>query len=317
MRTLARKSDRALFETLQSLTTESRNPRTMGIDLADTREILGILHAEDRLVADRVQEAIPQLAEIADQAACAFSEGGSLYYAGAGTSGRLGVLDAAECPPTFGSSPEQVVGLIAGGFDTLVRSREGVEDLESEGVRAVDEHELGERDLLVGISASRRTPYVHGALRRARERGAWTAFLVCNELAPEQQDCADCVVEVVVGPEAITGSTRMKSALAQKMMLTMISTTAMVRVGKVYENLMVDVAPTSQKLVERAKGLVMRLSDVDYEAAGTLLEASDYQVKPAVVMARRGIDFAAAQELLAASGGLLRRVLEDPEESRA
>jgi N-acetylmuramic acid 6-phosphate etherase len=312
---LARKSDRALFATLQSLTTEARNPRTMGIDLASSEEILQLIHEEDRSVADRVREAIPQLARIVDRVSLAFGSGSSLYYAGAGTSGRLGVLDAAECPPTFGTPPEQVVGLIAGGHETLVRSREGVEDSAEEGERAVDEHRLGEGDVLVGISASRRTPYVHGALKRARERGAWTAFLACNQLAAEERDCAHCVVEVVVGPEAITGSTRMKSALAQKMMLTMISTASMVRSGKVYENLMVDVAPTSQKLVERAKGLVMQLGGVDYDEAGVLLESAGYQVKPAVVMAVRGVSLEDAREALAASQGLLRRALQEEDES--
>lgn len=308
---LARKSDRALFETLQGLTTEARNPSTMGIDLASTQEVLRMLHAEDRSVAAQVEAAIPHLAQIADRVTAAFAAGGSLYYAGAGTSGRLGVLDAAECPPTYGSPPEQVVGLIAGGYETLVRSREGVEDLAEEGEGAVEEHALSSSDVLVGISASRRTPFVHGALARARERGAWTAFLVCNALAPEQKDCADCVVEVVVGPEAITGSTRMKSALAQKMMLTMITTAAMVRSGKVYENLMVDVAPTSQKLVERAKGLVMHLASVDYDEAASLLERCDYEVKSAVLMAVRGVDPSAARKILDESDGLLRRAMRE------
>ena len=313
MRTLARKSDHALFETLQSLTTEARNPRTMGIDVATSEEVLRLIHEEDRSVADRVRDAIPRLAEIVDRVAAALVSEGRLFYAGAGTSGRLGVLDAAECPPTFGTQPEQVVGLIAGGFETLVRSREGVEDLSEEGSKAVDEHALGEGDVLVGISASRRTPFVHGALQRARKRGSWTAFLVCNKLDREQRDCADCVVEVEVGPEAITGSTRMKSALAQKMMLTMISTAAMVRSGKVYENLMVDVAPTSQKLIERAKGLVMLLAGVDYEEAGELLEATDYQVKPAVIMATRGLDRAAAMDALVTARGLLRHAMHEGE----
>ncbi|HKI83898.1 MAG TPA: N-acetylmuramic acid 6-phosphate etherase, partial [Candidatus Krumholzibacteria bacterium] len=233
-----RSDDAELFSALRSLTTEARNPRTQSIDLAGTEEILTLIHQEDRTVAERVGAAIGELAKIVERVSAAFLAGGSLYYAGAGTSGRLGVLDAAECPPTFGTAPEQVVGLIAGGHETLVRSREGVEDQQSEGAAAVDEHELGPKDVLVGISASRRTPFVHGALKRARQRGAWTAFLVCNAVAGETEDVADLVVEIVVGPEAITGSTRMKSALAQKMALTMISTAAMVRIGKVYENLM-------------------------------------------------------------------------------
>ncbi len=304
-----------LFELLSSLTTESRNPRTLDIDLAPTEEILRLLNEEDRRVPDIVREAIPRLAVIVDHVADAFTRGGSLYYAGAGTSGRLGVLDAAECPPTYGTPPHQVVGLIAGGHETLVLSREGVEDREEEGIRAVDEHEVGERDVLVGISASRRTPYVHGALRRARERGAWTAFLVCNEASGELAEVADQVVEVVVGPEAITGSTRMKAALAQKMMLTMLSTAAMIRTGKVYENFMVDVEPTSEKLMERAKGLVMQVGRVDYDEAARLLHRTAYRVKPAVIMARLEVDVTEAERLLQEAGGMLRRALGEEDRS--
>lgn len=303
--------DAELFSVLRSLTTEAQNPRTRSIDLADTEEVLSLIHEEDKGVAERVGAAIPELAKIVERVSAAFAAGGSLYYAGAGTSGRLGVLDAAECPPTFGTPPEQVVGLIAGGHETLVRSREGVEDQESEGVAAVDEHELGPKDVLVGISASRRTPFVHGALKRARERGSWTAFLVCNAVAGKMEDVADLVVEIVVGPEAITGSTRMKSALAQKMALTMISTAAMVRIGKVYENLMVDLRPTSKKLMERAKGLVMHLGGVDYEEASRLLLLSDWSVKPAVIMAARGLSLKEAELRLERAQGFLRRALQE------
>jgi N-acetylmuramic acid 6-phosphate etherase len=260
-------------------------------------------------VADRVEAAIPSLSRIVDQVATAFVRGGRLLYAGAGTSGRLGVLDAAECPPTYGTDPRQVVGLIAGGHETLVRSREGVEDRRTDGEIDVDRAEVGPTDVLVGISASRRTPYVRGALDRARARGAWTAFLVCNELGEDPTGVADLVVEVVTGPEAIAGSTRMKAALAQKMMLTMISTAAMVRIGKTYENLMVDVAPTSAKLRERAKGLVMSLGGVEYDAAAQLLETADYQVKPAILMARLGIACEDAHRRLAGAQGRLREAL--------
>jgi N-acetylmuramic acid 6-phosphate etherase len=294
---------------LQRLTTEARNPRTVGIDLASSEEILQLLHAEDRTVADRVQAALPQLAPIVERIASAFRAGGRLLYAGAGTSGRLGVLDAAECPPTYGTPPEQVVGLIAGGHETLVRSREGVEDRAEEGAGDVEAAAVGPHDVLVGISASRRTLYVRGALARARKRGAWTAFLVCNELGEDPLEVADQVVEIVVGPEAIAGSTRMKAALAQKMVLTMLSTAAMIRTGKVYENLMVDVAPTSAKLRERAQGLVMHLAGVSYEQAQRLLAASSFRVKHAVVMARRGVDLAEADRLLHDAGGLLRPAL--------
>jgi len=257
-----------------------------------------------------VQAAIPHLAAVVDQVVSSFRAGGRLIYAGAGTSGRLGVLDAAECPPTYGTDPEQVLGLIAGGHATLVQSREGVEDRAEDGARDVDDAELGASDTLIGISASRRTPYVRGALQRARERGAHTIFLICNELGEDAAQVADQVIELRVGPEAVTGSTRMKSGLAQKMVLTMISTAAMIRCGKVYENLMVDVRPTSAKLVERAKGLVMRLADVDYERATELLEASAQDVKVAVLMGRLQLDAAAARSRLQTAEGLLRRALD-------
>lgn len=260
-------------------------------------------------MADRVRAALPRLVPIVDHVADAFRQGARLVYAGAGTSGRLGVLDAAECPPTFGTPPEQVVGLIAGGHGTLVRSREGVEDRAEDGRSDVDRIGVGPADVLIGISASRRTPYVRGALTRARERGAWTAFLVCNELGEDPSTVADHVVEVVVGPEAIAGSTRMKSGLAQKMILTMITTASMIRVGKVYENLMVDVAPTSRKLEERAKGLVMTLAGVDYPAATSLLAECDGEVKTAVLVAHARITPAQARQRLADAGGVLRRAL--------
>jgi len=303
-------SGRELFELLRGLTTEQRNPRTREIDLASTEDCLRLLHAEDRQVADCVERVLPQLIPIVDRAVGALRGHGRLVYAGAGTSGRLGVLDAAECPPTFGTDPDRVVGLIAGGHRTLVRSLEGVEDRPEDGVAAVDALGLGSSDVLVGLSASRRTPYVHGALTRARERGAWTAFIVCNRMDPAGRAIAGHVVEVEVGPEPITGSTRMKSALAQKMILTMLSTATMIGVGKVYENLMVDVQPTSQKLRERAKGLVMALTGVDYPTAASLLERAQDDVKVASVMATHGVDADAARGRLEAASGLLRRALQ-------
>lgn len=274
--------------------------------------MLRAIHAEDRTVLDVVEAALPRWAVVVDRVVDAFRSGGRLVYAGAGTSGRLGVLDAAECPPTYGTDPALVRGLIAGGTPTLIRSAEGVEDDEDAAVADVDDVALTDQDVLVGISASRRTPYVRAALRRARELGAWTAFLVGNHLDPDDEaTVADHVVEVVTGPEAITGSTRMKAALAQKMMLTMLTTAAMVRWGKTYENLMVDVAPTSRKLVERAKGLVMHLGGVDYERAAALLADSDHQVKTAVVMARVGGTSAEARARLDRAGGSLRAALSD------
>lgn len=301
---------RELFALLRQLETEQRNPRTLGIDLASSEEILRLVHEQDRQAVDVIRDAIPQIAGVVDRVVEAFRRGGRLLYVGAGTSGRLGVLDAAECPPTYGSDPSLVRGLIAGGEATLVQSQEGVEDREEDGMHAIDQADVGEADVVIGISASRRTPFVRAALRRARERSATTVFLICNELGEDPTQVADQVIELRVGAEAITGSTRMKSGLAQKMALTMISTGAMVRWGKVYENLMVDVRPTSAKLVERAKGLVMRLADVDYERASELLEASEQDVKLAVVMQKLDLDLDTARDRLRAADGFLRRALE-------
>lgn len=302
--------DPELHAILRSLATEHRNPRTLDIDALESVDVLRRIHAEDRSVLDVVEAALPRWAEVVDWVVDAFRQGGRLVYVGAGTSGRLGVLDAAECPPTYSTPPEQVIGLIAGGHPTLVRSQEGVEDRDEDGAEDVGSIGVGERDVVVGISASRRTPYVLGALSEARRRGARTVFLTSNEVDASLRERIDRVVEVVTGPEAITGSTRMKAALAQKMMLTMLSTAAMVRSGKVYENLMVDVAPTSQKLRERAKGLVMDLGHVDYDQAARLLRRCDDEVRTAILMARAGLDVESARARLAEVGGVLRRALD-------
>jgi N-acetylmuramic acid 6-phosphate etherase len=295
-----------LFEQLRELTTEQRNSRTREIDLASTERILELMNDEDRAVADAVRRAVPDVAKVVDLVTEAFRAGGRLFYAGAGTSGRLGVLDAAECPPTFGVEPTMVQGMIAGGPDTVFRSREGVEDHESAGARDVAAYGVGSGDVLVGVTASRRTPYVLGALAEARRRGARTALLRCNDgPAPE----VDAVVTVVPGPEAITGSTRLKAGTAQKMVLNMITTASMVKLGKVYENLMVDVRPNSAKLIERGKGIVMLLTDLPYEDAARVYEAAGRSVKTAVVMHRRGVDRAGAEKLLAGADGFLARAL--------
>lgn len=295
-----------LFDQLRELTTESRNPRTHGIDLADTPRILELMNDEDQTVAVAVRRAIPDIARAVDLVTTAFRAGGRLFYAGAGTSGRLGVLDAAECPPTFGVEPDMVQGIIAGGRETVFRSREGVEDHESSGVDDVAAHDVHAGDVLVGIAASRRTPYVLGALRAAGDRGARTVFVRCND-GPDPG--VDVVITVVVGPEALTGSTRLKAGTAQKMVLNMITTASMIRLGKVYENLMVDVRPNSEKLIERAKGIVMMLTGLGYEEAARLYDASGRRVKVAVLMERRKIDAASAERRLHEAGGFLARAL--------
>jgi N-acetylmuramic acid 6-phosphate etherase len=297
-----------IFDQIKGLTTEGQNPRTRKIDLAPTVEILRLINAEDRLVADAVGKALPDIARVVDLVVASFERGGRLLYFGAGTSGRLGVIDAAECPPTFGVDPGMVEGVIAGGRETVFLSREGIEDDQSGGEQDVADKNITDRDTVVGIAASRRTPYVLGALAAARSRGASTALVRCND-GPEPE--VDVVVTVVPGPEAIAGSTRMKAGTAQKMVLNMITTASMVKLGKVYENLMVDLRPNSKKLIERGKGIVMELAGISYPEAEAVYEASGRNVKVAVMMARKGIGRADAEQALDDAGGFLARALEE------
>ncbi len=302
-----------LYKLLQSLATERRNQRTRAIDLASSEEICRLMNAEDRTVADAVSGAIPQIAQVIDLVVASFQNDGRLIYVGAGTSGRLGILDASECPPTFGADPGQVVGVIAGGRDTVFLSKEGIEDDRAAAEQDVDAVGVTEHDTVVGIAASRRTPYVWSALACARTRGASTAFVTCNAgTGPD----VDVTVTVETGPEAITGSTRLKAGTAQKMVLNMISTGSMVRLGKVYENLMVDLRPNSAKLIERGKGIIMALAGVEYDEASAIYQQADRDVKRAVVMARLGVDRDAADERLARAGGFLARALGEREGER-
>lgn len=299
-------SKRKIFEELKSLTTEQRNSRTRGIDLASTENILELMHGEDRRVADVVRAAIPLIARAVEFAVHSFKAGGRLIYFGAGTSGRLGILDSAECPPTFGVVPEMVVGVIAGGRDTVFLSREGVEDNEQSGADDAKKTHVSSKDTVVGITASRRTPYVIGALGAAREAGARTVFLTCNPMVHAD---VDVEINVIVGPEVLAGSTRLKAGTAQKMVLNMISTASMIKLGKVYENLMVDLKPNSEKLEERAKGIISMLTGLDYDGASSIYERSGKNVKVSVVMVKKGIDRPAAEKALAAAEGFLARAL--------
>ncbi|MFQ5600958.1 MAG: N-acetylmuramic acid 6-phosphate etherase [Candidatus Krumholzibacteriia bacterium] len=303
-----READRQrILAELHLLVTEQRNARTRDIDLADTETMLRMINDEDRGVPDVVRGQIPAIARAVEHAERSLRSGGRLVYLGAGTSGRLGVLDASECPPTYGTDPAQVVGVIAGGVETLVRSREGVEDLEHEAVADLQAIDLGAHDTLVAITASRRTPYAVAGLRHAREVGAATVFVTCNE--PPGNVQADVVIAAVVGPEVVAGSTRMKSGTAQKLILNMISTATMIRLGKVYENLMVDLRPLSRKLEERSKGILMKLLDVSYEEAGALLGRAGSSVKLALFMGLAGGDAERAERCLREAGGVLRRAL--------
>ena len=302
-------SDRsALFDQLGTLTTEGRNPRTMGIDVAPLDEVIRLLHAEDQVAVDAVGPELPYVVKAVEIVEDAFRNGGRLFYAGAGTSGRLGVLDAAECPPTFGTSPDLVQGLIAGGKPAMFEAQEGAEDHESNGADAIDAAGVTERDVVCGIAASRRTPYVVGAVARAREVGARTLFVTCN---PRSQFALDVDIAICcdVGPEPIMGSTRMKSGTATKLVLNMISTATMVRLGKVYENMMVDLQMTNLKLVERSKRIVMTATGVGYDDAAATLEAAGGHVKTALVMLLADVDAEAARRRIERGGGFVRHAI--------
>lgn len=303
--------DRARFEEFARLATEQRNPRTMDLDTLDVPELLVRINAEDRTVADAVAKELPWIARAVDLVVASFRAGGRLVYAGAGTSGRLGVLDASECPPTFGSDPDQVVGVIAGGYAAVVRAVEGAEDRREEGVRAMDDLAIGAEDTVVGIAASRRTPFVVAAIERARERGARTVYVTCTP-REEFQLPVDVAICPVVGPEVLMGSTRMKAGTAQKLVLNMISTAAFVRTGKAYENMMVDLMANSQKLVERSRRTVMAVTGVDYDAAARAIEAAGKSVKSAIVMLELGCPREEAERRLREAGGFVRLAIESP-----
>jgi len=291
------------------LTTEGTNPATAGLDTLPIAEALARMQAEDARIHEALAAARPQIARAIELVAERLARGGRLYYVGAGTSGRLGVLDAVECPPTFQSDPEQVQCLIAGGLGALTRAVEGAEDDRQAGAAELDARGLCERDAVVGISAGGTTPYVHGALELARARGAATVLLACVpfEQAPDQ---AEVSIRVVTGPEVVAGSTRLKAGTATKLVLNAISTLAMVRLGKVHGNLMVDVdTRTNAKLVERAGRIISQLTGLERESALALLERAGGQAKVAVVMHQLGLDAPAARERLRAAGGFLRRAL--------
>lgn len=293
-------------------TTELPNPRTEGLDRLPTREMLARINDEDAGVAHAVRGQLEPIARAVDAVANALTSGGRLIYVGAGTSGRLGVLDAAECLPTFGMSAEQVFGIIAGGPAALTRAIEGAEDDRSGGVRAIDDVGVGPRDVVVGISASGGAPFVRGALVRARERHAQTTVGVVNAADAPLSSEVDIPIVVVTDPEVLTGSTRLKAGTAQKMVLNMLSTGAMVRIGKTYGNRMVDVQATNEKLIGRAHRLIREIGKVeDEEQIKRLLAEAGGSVKTAVVMARRGVGKQAAQALLDEADGFLAAALGD------
>ena len=292
--------------------TEQRNPRTTGIDIATSLEIVDLLNAEDRTVAGAVAAERAAIARAMDLVVAAFQAGGGLVYVGAGTSGRLGVLDAAECPPTFGTPPEMVRGIIAGGPEAMFRSQEGAEDDAAAARRAVDEAPVSSRDVVLGIAASGTTPYVEAALERSRERGAKTVLLTCSDPPADLAAQCDVAVTVRTGPEALTGSTRLKAGTATKLVLNTITTGAMIRLGKCYGNLMVDLMAWSEKLRDRGERIVMETCGVTRSDARRAIDAAGGSVKLAIVMSRKSVDRDTAQALLAEAGGLVRRVVGDP-----
>lgn len=295
---------------LEDRLTERRNPRSVGLDRLTTLEMLDLFHAEDRTAVEAVVAERENVARVVEWIVEAFRRGGRLFYVGAGTSGRLGVLDAAECPPTFGVPPTMVVGIVAGGDRALRNAVEGAEDSSEEGARAIQDQGVGVCDVVVGIATSGRTPYVLGALQEAHRRRARTVLLSCTP--PEENLCAyvDGFITPLVGPEIIAGSTRLKAGTATKLILNQLTTCSMVRIGKVYDNWMVDVQATNSKLRDRARRLVRDIAHVDDETAQRALDAAEGSVKVALVMLAKSVSPQEARLLLSASDGHLRPLLE-------
>ena len=295
---------------LSQLITEGRNPASLNIDELSTDAMLRVINNEDKKVALAVEAIVPQIAQTVDAIVAAFAQGGRLIYSGAGTSGRLGILDASECPPTFGTPRGQVVGLIAGGHKAILQAVENAEDGREQGAQDLRDIQFSKKDVLVGIAASGRTPYVLGALEYARTLGATTAALTCNPNSAMAQ-AAEIALTPVVGPEVVTGSSRMKAGTAQKLVLNMLTTGAMIRSGKVYGNLMVDVEATNQKLVQRQINIVMQATDCDEAGASRALAACDGHCKTAILMLLADIDAEEARARLKRHQGFIRRALQD------
>lgn len=295
---------------LNGLTTENRNINTMDIDKVSTIEMLEKINNEDKNVPLAVEKEIPQIAKLVEGAVERMRKGGRIIYIGAGTSGRLGVLDASECPPTYGVAPDLVQGVMAGGEEAMFRAREGAEDSEELAIEDLKDRNLNENDIVVGIAASGRTPYVIGGLRFARENGALTASISCNKNSPISKE-AEIEIAPVVGAEVVTGSTRMKSGTAQKLVLNMISTGAMIKLGKVYENLMVDVKATNEKLVERSKKIVMEATGASREDAESKLNETKFDVKLSIFMILSGLNKDEANKILKKNNGYIAKALNE------
>ncbi|MBI1808243.1 MAG: N-acetylmuramic acid 6-phosphate etherase [Ignavibacteria bacterium] len=311
-------NDKSLFEHLSALLTEQRNERTVNIDSFDVESILRAINREDTKTIGAVKREIPFITNAIRIIVRALQSGGRLIYVGAGTSGRLGILDAAECPPTYGTNPSLVQGIIAGGRTAVFKSKEGAEDRQSDGARDVRLKSVGSNDVVCGIAASMRTPYVFGAMKEAKRRGAQTILVTTNPRSmlkktafTELRKCVDVAICPEVGPEVIMGSTRMKAGTAQKLVLNMLTTTAMIRLGKVYGNMMVDLKMNSRKLEERAKRVIMIATGVDYKTASRELIEANGHVKTAIVMIKSNISAAQARRRLRKAKGFVRLAINN------
>lgn len=294
---------------LQKIATEQRNPNTMNIDTLSTLDMVKLINREDHRVADAVGEVTDKIAQAVDVIAEKLAAGGRLIYCGAGTSGRLGILDAVECPPTYSTDPETVQALMAGGYGAIFKAVEGAEDSKELGVQDMQNIHFGPKDVLVGIAASGRTPYVRGCMEYAKQLGAPTVAVTCCP-GSELDQFADIGIAPAPGPEVVTGSTRMKSGTAQKMVLNMLSTGAMIKLGKVYGNLMVDVKPSNEKLIRRCVTIVCSAAECTEAEATQALEACDYRPKVAIVMVLRGVNADTACAMLQKAEGRIAKVLE-------
>jgi len=299
-----------LFEEISKLTTEQRNPRSMDIDAKSTQEILKIINDEDKLVPFAVEQELPYITKSVDIIVQALKSGGRLLYFGAGTSGRLGVVDASECPPTFGTPYGLIEGFIAGGEAAMFRAQEGAEDKEENGAKDVAAAKVNSNDVVCGIAASRRTPYVVGAVKKAKQLGAKTLYITTNPRKDFDIAEVDVAICPYVGPEVIMGSTRMKSGTAQKLVLNMLTTASMIRLGKVYENMMIDLQMTNKKLVERSKKIVMTVTGLSYDEASIALEKAKGHVKTALVMIKANVDYKTAKDKLKLADGFVRKAIE-------
>jgi len=303
------KDRKKLFEEISSLSTEQRNVNSMNIDNESVSGILKIINSEDKTVAYAVEKELPFIENAVEIIVTALKNGGRLLYFGAGTSGRLGVVDASECPPTFGTPFGLIEGYIAGGNEAMFRAQEGAEDKEENGAKDVISAKVKSKDVVCGIAASRRTPYVVGAIKKASEMGAKTLYITCTPRKSFNLNNVDVAICVDVGPEVIMGSTRMKSGTAQKLVLNMLTTASMIRLGKVYENMMIDLQRTNKKLVERSKRIVMTITGVSYEEAEEYLAKSKGHVKSALVMILAKVDYNEAQLRLKRADGFVRKAI--------